>query len=208
MNRIPKNQLIMNLDTVFPASLATANQQTLRQILLDLLIKYAYVAGDFTLSSGARSSYYINGKQVTLRAEGALIIGRLLWQLLPEDTAAVAGLTLGADPIVSAVSLVSALENKPIPALIIRKQAKGHGTKAYIEGPDLPEKSKVVVLEDVVTTGASALQAVERLQEAGYIVKQIIALVDREQGGQELYRSRDIEFKAIFSIAELQQYSS
>jgi orotate phosphoribosyltransferase len=208
MNRIPKNQLIMNLDTVSPASLATANQQTLRQILLDLLFKYAYVEGDFTLSSGARSSYYINGKQVTLRAEGALVIGRLLWKLLPEDTAAVAGLTLGADPIVSAVSLVSALENKPIPALIIRKQAKGHGTKAYIEGPDLPEKSKVVVLEDVVTTGASALQAVERLQEAGYIVKQIIALVDREQGGQELYRSRDIEFKAIFSIAELQQYSS
>jgi orotate phosphoribosyltransferase len=198
----------MNLDTVSPASLATANQQTLRQILLDLLIKYAYVEGDFTLSSGARSSYYINGKQVTLRAEGALVIGRLLWQLLPEDTSAVAGLTLGADPIVSAVSLVSALENQPIPALIIRKQAKGHGTKAYIEGPDLPEKSKVVVLEDVVTTGGSALQAVERLQEAGYIVKQIIALVDREQGGTELYRSRDIEFKAIFSIADLQQYSS
>jgi orotate phosphoribosyltransferase len=198
----------MNLDTVSPASLATANQQTLRQILLDLLIKYAYVEGDFTLSSGARSSYYINGKQVTLRAEGALVVGRLLWQLLPENTAAVAGLTLGADPIVSAVSLVSALENQPIPALIIRKQAKGHGTKAYIEGPDLPEKSKVVVLEDVVTTGGSALQAVERLQEAGYIVEQVIALVDREQGGRELYRSHDIEFKAIFSIADLQQYSS
>jgi orotate phosphoribosyltransferase len=198
----------MNLDTVSPASLATTNQQTLRQILLDLLIKYAYVEGDFTLSSGARSSYYINGKQVTLRAEGALVIGRLLWQLLPENTAAVAGLTLGADPIVSAVSLVSALENQPIPALIIRKQAKGHGTKAYIEGPDLPEKSKVVVLEDVVTTGGSALQAVERLQEAGYIVEQVIALVDREQGGRELYRSHDIEFEAIFSIADLQQYSS
>ncbi len=198
----------MSLDTISPSSLATVNRETLRQILLDLLAKYAYVEGDFTLSSGARSSYYINGKQVTLRAEGALVIGRLLWQLLPEDTSAVAGLTLGADPIVSAVSLISALENRPIPALIIRKQAKGHGTKAYIEGPDLPEKAKVVVLEDVVTTGGSALQAVERLQAAGYIVEQIIALVDREQGGKELYRSRDIEFKAIFSIAELQQYSS
>jgi orotate phosphoribosyltransferase len=198
----------MNLDIISPSSLATANHETLRQILLNLLAKYAYVEGDFTLSSGARSSYYINGKQVTLRAEGALVIGRLLWQLLPADTAAVAGLTLGADPIVSAVSLVSALENKPIPALIIRKQAKGHGTKAYIEGPDLPETAKVVVLEDVVTTGGSALQAVERLQAAGYIVEQIIALVDREQGGKELYRSRNIEFKAIFSISEIQQYSS
>ncbi|GAB4528728.1 MAG: orotate phosphoribosyltransferase [Pleurocapsa sp.] len=194
----------MNLDSV--ASLTTANQDTLRQTLLDLLAKYAYVQGDFVLSSGARSSYYINGKQVTLRADGALVIGRLLLQLLPPDTAAVAGLTLGADPIVSAVSVVSAWENQPIPALIIRKKPKGHGTQAYIEGPSLPEGAKVVVLEDVVTTGASALTAVERLQAVGYQVEQIIALVDREQGGAELYQSKGLDFKAVFSITEIQQY--
>src|SRR4028118_2028168 len=111
---------------------------TLRQHLLDLLCQLAYQEGDFILSSGQRSSYYINGKQVTLHPQGALAIGRIFLSQLPTDVQAVAGLTLGADPIVSAVSVVSALENRPIPALIIRKEPKGHGTRAYIEGPSLP----------------------------------------------------------------------
>ncbi len=198
----------MNPKQISPSSLATANTDTLRQILLDLIVKYAYVEGDFTLSSGAKSSYYINCKQVTLRAEGALALGRLLFKLLPDDTSAVAGLTLGADPMVSAVSVVSAYENNPLPALIIRKKPKGHGTQAYIEGPCLAEGAKVVVLEDVVTTGGSALTAVERLQDAGYEVTQILSLVDREQGGGELYQSKDIKFTALFSIKEIQQQSS
>ena len=198
----------MNTDQTYNSSLATANTDTLRQVLLDLIIKYAYVEGDFVLSSGAQSSYYINCKQVTLRAEGALALGRLLFQLLPEDTAAVAGLTLGADPMVTAVSIVSAWESNPIPALIIRKKPKGHGTKAYIEGPSLVAGAKVVVLEDVVTTGGSALTAVKRLQDAGYQVTQILALVDREQGGGELYQSKGIKFQALFSIREIQQYST
>ena len=197
----------MNLDTI-ETSLLSADRDTLRQTLLNLLVKYAYVEGDFVLSSGAKSSYYINCKQVTLRAEGAWVIGRLLWQLLPPDTSAVAGLTLGADPIVTAVSLVSAIANRPIPALIVRKQAKGHGTQAYIEGCKLPENAKVVVLEDVVTTGNSALTAVERLQAAGYRVEKIIALVDRQQGGKELYQSKGIAFQAVFSISEIQQRCS
>jgi orotate phosphoribosyltransferase len=198
----------MNTDQTYNLSLAEADTKTLRQVLLDLIIKYAYVEGDFILSSGAESSYYINCKQVTLRAEGALALGRLLFQLLPTDTAAVAGLTLGADPMVSAVSLVSAFSSNPIPALIIRKKPKGHGTQAYIEGPSLELGAKVVVLEDVVTTGGSALTAVERLQAAGYQVSQILALVDREQGGKELYQSQGIEFQALFSIQEIQQYSN
>jgi orotate phosphoribosyltransferase len=120
------------------------------------------------------------------------------------DTEAVAGLTLGADPIVSAVSVVSALENRPIPALIIRKEAKGHGTMAYIEGPSLPAGARVVVLEDVVTTGQSAMKAVERLQDAGYSVEQVMALVDRQQGGAELYESTGLKFQTLFTIQELQ----
>ncbi len=198
----------MNTNQTSSSFLATANIDSLRQVLLDLIVKYAYVEGDFVLSSGAKSTYYINCKQVTLRADGALALGRLLFQLLPKDTAAVAGLTLGADPMVSAVSVVSAWENDPLPALIIRKEPKGHGTKAYIEGPSLTENSKVVVLEDVVTTGSSALTAVERLQDAGYVVTQILALVDREQGGRELYQSQEIKFQALFSIKEIQQYST
>ena len=180
--------------------------QSPRQLLLDLFVRFAYKEGDFILSSGQRSSYYINGKEVTLRAEGALALGQLILSLLPEDTQAVAGLTLGADPIVTAVSVVSAYENRPIPALIIRKEAKGHGTQAYIEGPSLAPGSKVVVLEDVVTTGRSAMLAVERLRSVGYLVEQIIALVDRQQGGTEFYQSVGLKFESVFSISELQQY--
>ncbi|MCC0177024.1 orotate phosphoribosyltransferase [Waterburya agarophytonicola K14] len=196
----------MNTDRIDSTSLGTAKTDTLRQVLLDLIVEYAYVEGDFLLSSGAKSSYYINCKEVTLRAEGALALGRLLFQILPSDTIAVAGLTLGADPMVSAVSVVSAYEGKPIPALIIRKKPKGHGTKAYIEGPSLASGAKIVVLEDVVTTGGSALTAVERLQTAGYEVTQILSLVDREQGGKELYQSKGIDFQALFSIREIQEY--
>lgn len=181
-----------------------ASVTELREILLELLCKNAYTEGDFVLSSGQRSSYYINCKKVSLAAEGALAIGRLLFSLLPEDTAGVAGLTLGADPLVTAVSLVSALENQPIPGLIIRKEAKGHGTQAYLEGPQLEPQAKVVVLEDVVTTGKSAMQAVERLQGVGYQVQQIIALVDREQGGAAFYQAQGLNFKAVFSIRDLQ----
>ena len=180
---------------------------TLRQHLLDLLCQLAYQEGDFILSSGQRSSYYINGKQVTLHPQGALAIGRIFLSQLPTDVQAVAGLTLGADPIVSAVSVVSAYEHRPIPALIIRKEPKGHGTRAYIEGPSLPAGASVVVLEDVVTTGQSALKAVERLRQAGYSVNQVMALVDRQQGGAELYQSAGLQFESVFSIPEIQERS-
>ncbi|HBE21670.1 MAG TPA: orotate phosphoribosyltransferase [Cyanobacteria bacterium UBA11149] len=188
-----------------PQDLAT-DFTSQRHYLLDLLCQLAYKEGDFILSSGQQSSYYINGKQVTLHPQGALAIGRLLFSMLPSDTEAVAGLTLGADPIVTAVSIVSALENQPIPALIIRKEAKGHGTMAYIEGPTLSQGAKVVVLEDVVTTGQSAMKAVNRLQGAGYQVETVLALVDRQQGGAELYASAGLAFQALFAIADLQAH--
>ncbi|MBD2164991.1 orotate phosphoribosyltransferase [Calothrix membranacea FACHB-236] len=194
-------------ETANPSNIwaATADLTTLRHNLLDLFCQLAYQEGDFVLSSGLRSSYYVNKTQVTLHPQGALSVGRLLFPLLPVDTQAVAGLTLGADPIVTAVSVVSVYENRPIPALIIRKEAKGYGTRAYIEGPSLPEGAKVVVLEDVVTTGQSALKAVDRLKEAGYTVDQVIALVDRLQGGAELYQSAGLKFEALFSIEEIQK---
>ncbi|ELR98010.1 orotate phosphoribosyltransferase [Gloeocapsa sp. PCC 73106] len=195
-----KTKIASNLSVLIPGASLTQ----LREILLDLFCVYAYREGDFVLSSGQSSSYYINGKEVALRAEGALVIGRLLFSLLPENTDAVAGLTLGADPLVTAVSVVSALENRPIPALIVRKEAKGHGTKAYIEGPELKPGAQVVVLEDVVTTGRSAMQAVERLEAVGYQVPEIIALIDREQGGEQFYQAQGLKFRAIFSLAEIQ----
>ena len=189
-----------------PAPNAPQAQDTesIRAELLDLFCHLAYKTGDFVLSSGLRSSYYINGKLVTLDPQGALAIGRLLLRQMPLSAQAVAGLTLGADPIVSAISVVSAYEGRPMPGLIVRKEPKGHGTRAYIEGPVLPEGSEVVVVEDVVTTGQSALKAVERLRQAGYQVRQIMALVDRQQGGTETYAELELTFAPIFTIAQIQ----
>jgi orotate phosphoribosyltransferase len=181
---------------------------TVRQYLLDLFCQVAYREGDFVLSSGQRSTYYINGKQVTLHPLGGVAVGRVIGALLPVDTQAVAGLTLGADPIVTATSIVAAYEGRLLTPLIVRKEAKGHGTQAYIEGPVLAPSSSVVVLEDVVTTGQSALKAVDRLRQAGYTVSQIIALVDRLQGGAELYAEQGIGFQTVFTIDEIQARSA
>lgn len=186
-------------------SLTQTDFPTLRQALLDLFCQVAYKEGDFVLSSGQSSTYYINGKQVTLHPQGGAAVGRILLSMLPPDTQAVAGLTLGADPMVTATSVVAAYEGRSIAPLIVRKEAKGHGTQAYIEGLTLPPNSPVVVLEDVVTTGQSALKAVERLRQAGYQVTQIIALVDRQQGGAELYQQENIPFQTVFSIQDLQK---
>jgi orotate phosphoribosyltransferase len=190
----------------FPSDLAIASLPKLKQMLLDLLCTKAYSEGDFTLSSGQKSTYYINGKRVTLDPGGAVAIGRLMRAALLPQTEAVAGLTLGADPIVSAISVVSIYENIPIPGLIIRKEAKGHGTQAYIEGPQLPDGCLVAVVEDVVTTGQSALKAVNRLQDAGYQVQQVLALVDREQGGAQVYQDLGLNFTALFTIQDLQRH--
>lgn len=197
----------MNETVISPKiNLAMADIATVRQELLRLFCTLAYKEGDFTLSSGQKSSYYINGKLVTLNPYGSVAVGRLLLSLLPENTEAVAGLTLGADPIVSAVGVVSVYENRPIIPLIVRKETKGHGTMAYIEGPALSAGANVVVLEDVVTTGASAMQAVERLRAAGYTVDQVISLIDRQQGGAEFYEKQGLKFQAVFTIADLQAY--
>ncbi|MGD1899544.1 MAG: orotate phosphoribosyltransferase [Phormidesmis sp.] len=188
------------------SELPTAPLEALRLALLDLICEAAYQEGDFALSSGKKSDYYINGKQVTLHAQGGLMVARLLLDKLPSGTIGVGGLTLGADPMVSAVSVAGAYENKPVTPLIIRKEAKGHGTRAYIEGPTLPEGSTVVILEDVVTTGASALKAVERLRDAGYVVNDILALVDRQQGGRELYNQEGLNFQPLFTIDDIKAH--
>lgn len=185
--------------------MTTLDLAELRQQFLDLICAVAYKEGDFVLTSGQRSSYYINGKQVTLHPAGGVAMGRLLLARLPAEAQAVAGLTLGADPMVTATSVVAAYAGRSLTALIIRKEAKGHGTRAYIEGPTLPEGSSITVLEDVVTTGQSALKAVARLREAGYHVNGILALVDRQQGGAETYAAAHIPFQALYSIPEIQQ---
>ncbi len=180
--------------------------EDLRHQLLNLLCEVAYKEGDFTLSSGQKSTYYINGKEVTLHAEGAVGVGRILLPLIPADTSGVAGLTLGADPIVAATSVVALYEGRSLTPLIVRKEAKGHGTQVYIEGPTLAPGSAVVVLEDVVTTGQSAMKAVDRLRAAGYKVDRVVTLIDREQGGAAFYAEQGLAFDTVFTIRDLQAH--
>ena len=183
---------------------ASNDLTTVKQQLLDLICTDAYKEGDFVLSSGQKSNYYINGKLVTLHPQGGQMVGQVMLDYLDDSVVGVGGLTLGADPIVTAVSVVAAYEGRSITPLIVRKEAKGHGTRAYIEGPALADHSNVVILEDVVTTGQSAMKAIVCLREAGYSVNQVIALVDRQQGGSEHYAQENINFKAVYTISEIQ----
>jgi orotate phosphoribosyltransferase len=193
--------------TVADFSWTRSSLEDLRHQLLNLLCTVAYKEGDFTLSSGQKSTYYINGKEVTLHAEGGVGVGRILLPLIPADTVGVAGLTLGADPIVAATSVVAVYEGRSLTPLIVRKEAKGHGTQVYIEGPTLAPGSPVVVLEDVVTTGQSAMKAVERLRAAGYRVERVVTLIDREQGGAAFYAEQGLGFETVFSIRDLQAHT-
>ena len=148
----------------------------MKEELLELLKKYAYKKGEFKLSSGKTSEHYVNCKPVTLTGRGLTLSSLLL--LKEVETSYVGGLTLGADPLVSGVALVSALDSRLVNGLIVRKEAKGHGTQAYIEGLLPPEGTKVTVLEDVITTGGSAIKAATRLRDAGYVVERVVAIVD------------------------------
>ena len=168
--------------------------------LLELLKKYAYQEGDFTLSSGKKSKHYVNCKPVTLSGRGLTLAS--LCMLKEVDTQVVAGLTLGADPLVSGVALVSALDSRMINALIVRKEAKGHGTGAWIEGLLPPEGTKVTVLEDVVTTGESAIKAAEKLRDAGYVVEKVVAIVDRKEGGVEVMEKAGLNLRSLFTLED------
>ena len=174
-----------------------------RKELLSLLKTYAYKKGEYTLSSGKKSEHYVNCKPVTLSARGITLASLLM--LKEVNTPYVAGLTLGADPLVSGVALVSALENKMINALIVRKEAKGHGTQAWIEGLLPPEKTEITVLEDVITTGGSAIKAVKKLRDAGYKVDRIVAVVDRQEDSEAdiAMKEEGLELISLFTLKEL-----
>lgn len=161
-----------------------------RSRLRDLLRDLAYAERPVVLSSGKRSTFYIDCKQVSLHAEGAFLIGQLVRAVIARmapEAEAVGGLTLGADPLATAVSVAGFVAGQPLHAFVVRKEPKGHGTGQWLEGagnlrPDMP----VVVLEDVITTGGSTLRAIERTREANLRVVHVVALVDREEeGGRE-----------------------
>tara|TARA_B100000902_G_scaffold152507_1_gene149044 strand:- start:41 stop:577 length:537 start_codon:yes stop_codon:yes gene_type:complete len=176
----------------------------MREELLELLKKNAYKKGEFTLSSGASSTHYVNCKPVTLNGKGLFYASCLLLECVEEDTYAVAGLTLGADPLVSGVVTVSAVDEVDLDGLIIRKEPKGHGTQSQIEGPVLPKGAKVTVLEDVTTTGQSALKAVYVLRDAGYVVDRVVTIVDRQDYDcRAIMEQEGLDFISLFTIDDL-----
>ena len=179
--------------------------QDLKEELLTLLKKDAYRRGDYTLTSGKISEHYVNCKPVTLSSRGLFCSSCLLLDLVEEDSVAIGGLTLGADPLVSGMAVVSAIDGVKLDALIIRKEAKGHGTGAYIEGPILETYSKVTVVEDVITTGGSAIKAVTRLRDAGYVVDRVISIVDRQENNEasEWMKLEGLELISLFTINDL-----
>jgi orotate phosphoribosyltransferase len=161
---------------------------TKRARLLELLRTHSFQEREVTLSSGLKSNFYIDCKQVSLAAEGAALIGELFHLVVNEiapQAVAVGGLTLGADPLATATSLCSFQAGHPRSAFIVRKEPKGHGTGQWVESTKLPEGAAVVILEDVITTGASTLRAIERSRLAGLKVLCALGLVDRLEGGRE-----------------------
>ena len=178
-----------------------------KEDLLKLLKDKAYRKGEYKLSSGKTSEHYINCKPVILSGEGLSLASKYMLEHVEDNSAAVAGLTLGADPLVSGVALAAWTEERILNALIVRKEAKGHGTGAWIEGP-LPLKgNRVTILEDVVTTGGSSLKAVDKIRDAGYNVERIICIVDRQEHNPFTFYDAGIELISLFTLEDFKCFS-
>jgi orotate phosphoribosyltransferase len=175
-----------------------------RQSLLELVQSRALRFGDFTLASGKKAKYYLDGKQVTLDSRGALLVGEGLLDLLSHQgplPKSVGGMAIGADPITAAIITVAGLRHISLAGILVRKEAKGHGTNRYVEGPVQPGDT-VAIVEDVVTTGGSSLLAIERVQEFGLKVTSVAAIIDRMEGGAKAFADRGIPFSSLLTIRD------
>lgn len=174
--------------------------------LVELLKALSYRRMKVTLASGRESEFYVDGKQTTLNAEGAWLVGNLMFEALDPFVTGIGGLVVGADPIAAATAAVSFHRGRPVHAFLVRKDAKGHGTARFVEGrQSLPDGSKVCIVEDTVTTGGSLLKAVERCRAEGLDVVQTLTIVDREEGGAEAIRAAGLPFRALVRRAELER---
>ena len=176
-----------------------------RELLKQLLRRKSVKRGTFTLTSGRRSDYYLDCKLTTLDPEGCVLTGYAILELLEGQDLhpdAIGGPTIGADPIVAAVAAVSYLEGKPIPAFLVRKEPKTHGRQKQIEGIELPPGSKVVIVDEVCTTGQSTLEAIDAAEKSGWIISAVVSLVDREEGGSDRLRHK-YPYHPVFTAREL-----
>tara|TARA_B100000287_G_C20649498_1_gene786335 strand:+ start:1777 stop:2313 length:537 start_codon:yes stop_codon:yes gene_type:complete len=178
----------------------------MRDQLLKILQEKAYRKGEFKLSSGKTSGHYLNCKPVILSGEGLSLVSQLMLCHIEEDAASVGGLTLGADPLVCGVSLAAwNLQERILNALIVRKEPKGHGTGAWIEGPLPLQGQPVTVLEDVVSSGNSSLKAVRKLRDAGYEVNRIVAIVDRKEHDPFTFYDAGVELRSLYTINDFHE---
>lgn len=179
----------------------------MRALLLSLLRDHSYREGEFTLASGKTSRFYVDVRRTSLTAEGATAIGVLLFDALADtgwEFSGAGGMTLGADPLTTALGITSFQRGKPLASFIVRKEAKGHGAARQIEAAGtLAAGARVVVLDDTVTTGGSTLRAIEAMRDAGYTVVGAACVVDRMEGGRELLEANGVPFVALFTLPEL-----
>ena len=176
-----------------------------RDRLKTLLVERSVRLGDFTLASGARSSYYVDARRTTMSAEGQVLTGKVCWEALGAsglEFTHVGGLTMGADPVSYAIAAQSFREGDPRDAFSVRKQAKEHGTGQRVEG-GLPKGARCIVIEDSMTSGGSALKAVEALEEFGAEIVGILTVVDREEGGRAKVEAAGYPLIAVFTGSEL-----
>lgn len=182
-------------------------KERLAKIIIERSFKYSEDP-PFTLASGKKSNYYFNCKPTTLDPEGMNLIGEIIFDMLKnDDITAAGGLTLGADPIANSVSVISFQKGKPIKSFIVRKDVKEHGTKSAVEG-NVSAGEKVVIIDDVITTGASTITAIEQAQKAGLIVAKVVALIDREEGGRENILRHIKDADAVFTRAQIMNLRS
>lgn len=169
-----------------------------------LIHQLAVTRGDFTLASGAKASFYLDCRKLTLHPEGLVQVAAGMVQLLQQQPlpTAVGGMAIGADPITAGIIHHAGLADLPLQGFIVRKEAKGHGTGRQVEGP-VQSGQSVVIVEDVVTSGGSSLKAIQAVRDFGLEVKRVLAIVDRQAGGREAFEKEGIQFDPLFTLTDL-----
>lgn len=177
----------------------TNDRDQLRQMLLDRSMRF----GEFVLSSGATSNYYIDVRKTSLHAPGLQLISKMFWEIVQrDDITAIGGLTLGADPLVAGLMLLSAQNGKPLEGFLVRRTTKDHGLRGQVEG-NLAGHKRVVILDDVITSGESALIAAEAAESYKATVVRVLSVVDRAQGASQIFQQRGVPYTALFTIGDL-----